>query len=137
MLVQTVGPSFVSSQSPRTSVKATGARQTETDARRANMRSIKESFEDDESDQASQEGVRDVTASNSFLMRIVHGRVPNALLQSQISEDDRQNLSNLVPRLNQNNLASQNLTYQDIYAEVREAVMTSFKAEDTRFSNEQ
>ena len=37
----------------------------------------------------SQEGVKNVEASNSFLMRIVHGRVPNALLQSQISEDDR------------------------------------------------
>ena len=41
---------------------------------------IEEKREDEESDKASHEGVRDITASNSFLMRIVHGRVPNSLL---------------------------------------------------------
>ena len=50
MLVETVGPSFVSSQNQRTSLKVTGGGQTESDARKSNMREIREMREDEESD---------------------------------------------------------------------------------------
>lgn len=90
LLVETVGPSFLAS-STYDSAKGTGGHQTDSDIRTSKLPlrhltgTIKEERrEDDESEnqseRASQEGVRDVTASNSFLMRIVHGRVPNQLL---------------------------------------------------------
>ena len=64
-------------------------------------------------------------------MRIVHGRVPDQLLQSQITDPDRQTLSLLLPRLQNSDAAGQPLTYQDIYAEARQAVLDSFVMETT------
>ena len=80
--METVGPSFVS-QTAYDINKTTGGIKADSENTASKLLyrltgTIRE--ENEESDKASQEGVRDVTASNSFLMRIVHGRVPNQLL---------------------------------------------------------
>lgn len=42
---------------------------------------------------------KDLKESNIFLMKVIHGRVPNELLTSRITSTDRENLSTLIPQL--------------------------------------
>ena len=42
---------------------------------------------------------QDMKRSNVFLMKVIHGRVPNELLASRITSTDRENLSSLIPHL--------------------------------------
>ena len=92
LLVETLTPSALSLLAPSNNdrINATGVLKTESETRTSKLlvqptESIREErreYDDSEnqSDKASIEGVKDITASNSFLMRIVHGRVPNQLL---------------------------------------------------------
>ena len=63
---------------------------------------------------------RDLKESNVFLLKVIHGRVPNDLLASRITSTDRENLSTLIPHLvsqqnGQSSLDQEGLTYQDVY----------------------
>ena len=40
---------------------------------------------------------KEMRQSNIFLMKVIHGRVPNELLASRITSTDRENLSTLIP----------------------------------------
>lgn len=42
---------------------------------------------------------REMRQSNVFLMKVIHGRIPNELLASRITSTDRENLSVLIPNL--------------------------------------
>lgn len=40
---------------------------------------------------------KELCESNIFLMKVIHGNVPNELLASRITSTDRENLSTLIP----------------------------------------
>ena len=50
-------------------------------------------------------------------MNVIHGRVPTELLNSKISQTDRDNLSTLIPHLLSSNVGTEDqpMTYQDVY----------------------
>ena len=74
------------------------------------------SFDGTDSERAHNREMKD---SNIFLMKVMHGRVPNELLTSRITSTDRENLSTLIPHLilGKQDSESQfdNLTYMDVY----------------------
>mmetsp|Transcript_13497 Transcript_13497/g.18488 ORF Transcript_13497/g.18488 Transcript_13497/m.18488 type:complete len:116 (+) Transcript_13497:1648-1995(+) len=41
--------------------------------------------------------LKELKESNIFLMKVIHGNVPNELLASRITSTDRENLSTLIP----------------------------------------
>ena len=86
--------------------------------------------------------IKEMRESNVFLMKVIHGRVPNELLTSRITSTDRENLSTLIPHLqinqqNSTNAADQYVfTYQDVYEEARKSGIRSTEiSESARFNN--
>ena len=58
---------------------------------------------------------REMNQSHVFLMKVIHGNIPNELLASRITSTDRENLSTLIPKLVQNNSEPAEITYREVY----------------------